>query len=141
MVSGRNRHATRPVNAILNYAYAVLKSQVRIATVSQGLDPTIGYLHACRPGRVALAYDLMEPVRPLVDRLVLDFAHSRTFSPTDFILDANGVCRLHPQLAKRATQHAIGDTTVQEVQKEKVPGHGRADRNAESGIRSSENAP
>jgi CRISPR/Cas system-associated endonuclease Cas1 len=33
---------------------------VRIATVSQGLDPTIGYLHACRPGQVALVYDLME---------------------------------------------------------------------------------
>jgi CRISPR/Cas system-associated endonuclease Cas1 len=35
MVSGRNRHATRPVNAMLNYAYAVLESQVRIASVSQ----------------------------------------------------------------------------------------------------------
>jgi CRISPR-associated protein Cas1 len=34
MVSGRNRHATHPVNAMLNYAYAVLESQVRIATVS-----------------------------------------------------------------------------------------------------------
>jgi hypothetical protein len=29
MVSGRNRHATHPVNAMLNYAYAVLESQVR----------------------------------------------------------------------------------------------------------------
>jgi CRISPR-associated protein Cas1 len=50
MVSGRNRHATHPVNAMLNYAYAVLESQVRIATVSQGLDPHVGYLHACRLG-------------------------------------------------------------------------------------------
>jgi CRISPR-associated protein Cas1 len=58
MVSGRNRHATHPVNAMLNYAYAVLESQVRIATVSQGLDPTIGYLHMCRPGRAALVHDL-----------------------------------------------------------------------------------
>jgi len=48
MVSGRNRHASHPVNAMLNYAYAVLESQVRIATVSQGLDPQVGYLHACR---------------------------------------------------------------------------------------------
>jgi CRISP-associated protein Cas1 len=46
MVSCRNRHASHPVNAILNYAYAVLEIQVRIATVSYGLDPTIGYLHA-----------------------------------------------------------------------------------------------
>lgn len=59
MVSGRNRHATHPVNAMLSYAYAVLESQVRIATVAQGLDPTIGYLYTCRPGRAAFVYDLM----------------------------------------------------------------------------------
>src|SRR5215210_8198907 len=53
----RNRHANHPVNAMLNYAYAVLESQVRIATVAQGLDPAIGYLHVCRPGRAALVYD------------------------------------------------------------------------------------
>jgi CRISP-associated protein Cas1 len=64
MVSGRNRHATHPLNAMLNYAYAVLESQVRIATVAQGLDPTIGYLHTSRHSRVALVYDLMEPLRP-----------------------------------------------------------------------------
>jgi CRISPR-associated protein Cas1 len=50
MVSGRNRHATHPVNAMLNYAYAVLESQVRISAASQRLDPTIGYLYACGPG-------------------------------------------------------------------------------------------
>jgi CRISPR/Cas system-associated endonuclease Cas1 len=35
---------------MLNYACAVLESQVRVATAAEGLDPTIGYLHACRPG-------------------------------------------------------------------------------------------
>jgi CRISP-associated protein Cas1 len=59
MVSGRNRYATLPANAMLNYAYAVLETLVRIATVSYGLDPRIGYLHASRQGRVALVYDLM----------------------------------------------------------------------------------
>jgi hypothetical protein len=49
---------------MVNYAYAVLKSQERIATVSQGLDPTIGYLHACRPGRPALVYDLIRVASP-----------------------------------------------------------------------------
>jgi len=48
--------ASHPMNAMLNYAYAVLESQVLIAAISQGLDPTIGYLHVCRPGRVALVY-------------------------------------------------------------------------------------
>jgi CRISPR/Cas system-associated endonuclease Cas1 len=60
------------VKAILSYAYAVLQSHVRIATVSQGLDPYIGYLHAIRLRRLALVYDLMEPPCPRVDHLVLE---------------------------------------------------------------------
>jgi CRISPR-associated endonuclease Cas1 len=100
---------------MLNYAYAVLESQVRIAAVSQGLDPTVGYLHAFRPRRAALVYDLMEPLRPHTDRLALGFSYSRTFSPNDFILGPDGVCRLHPQLAKQITQHAVSDAIVQEA--------------------------
>jgi CRISP-associated protein Cas1 len=115
MASGRNRHATHPINAMLNYAYAVLESQVRIETTAQGLDPHVGYLHACRRGRVALVYDLMEPVRPLVDRLVLDFVCSHTFSPSDFTVSTNGVCRLHPQLARQLTGLTMSHETIQEL--------------------------
>jgi CRISP-associated protein Cas1 len=98
---------------MLNYAFAVLESQVRIATVSQGLDPTIGYLHTCRPGRAALVYDLMEPLRPRVDRRVLDFICSHTFAPSDFVLDTDGVCRLHPQLAKEMARLTLSDGAMQ----------------------------
>ena len=42
---GGNRRATHPVNAILNYAYSMLESQVHIAALQAGLDPAIGYLH------------------------------------------------------------------------------------------------
>ncbi len=115
LLGSNNRHATHPVNAMLNYAYGVLESQVRIATVAQGLDPTIGYLHACRPGRVALVYDLMEPLRPQVDNVILEFIHSHTFSPYDFALGATGTCRLHPQLARRVARLAPSDTTSQET--------------------------
>ena len=100
---------------MLNYAYGVLESQVRIATVTAGLDPRIGYLHACRPGRVALVYDLMEPLRPQVDRLVLDFVQQRTFDPRDFVLTERGVCRLHPQLARTVARQGVSDRSVQEV--------------------------
>ena len=112
MVSGRNRHATHPVNAMLNYAYAVLESQVRIATVAHGFDPTIGYLHTSRPGRVALVYDLMEPLRPQIDCLILNFVRSRTFSPSDLLSDLNGVCRLHSQLARQVAAMALSDMVV-----------------------------
>lgn len=98
--TGTNRHATHPFNAILNYAYGVLESQVRIDTVAAGLDPTIGYLHASQPGRVALVYDLMEPLRPRVDQAILKFLSENELTPGDITVAATGVCRLHPQLAK-----------------------------------------
>lgn len=110
-----NRHAAHPANAMLNYAYAVLESQVRIATVSEGLDPTIGYLHACRPGRVALVYDLMEPLRPQVDRLVLHFVRLHPFAPSDFVLNSDGVCRLHPQLAQGMARLSLSDSALHET--------------------------
>jgi CRISPR-associated protein Cas1 len=100
---GGNRHATHPVNAILNYAYAMLESQVHTAVLEAGLDPTVGYLHASRPDRLALVYDLMEPLRPLVDRFVLRFVFSHLFTSKEFLLGPTGICRLHPLLAKRAS--------------------------------------
>jgi CRISPR-associated protein Cas1 len=96
-----NRHARHPVNAMLNYGYAVLESQVRIGIAEAGLDPSIGYLHVCQPGRQALVYDLMEPHRPEVDREVLGFVRLQTFTPRDFVIDTKGVCRLHPDLGRR----------------------------------------
>ncbi len=112
LLSGSNRNATHPVNAILNYAYGVLESQVRQATVTAGLDPTIGYLHTSRPGRMALVYDLMEPLRPQIDRLVLDFLRQRVLSASDIILTPRGVCRLHPHFARRVAMLAVDNTTV-----------------------------
>ena len=65
----------------------------------EGLDPTIGYLHADQPGRPALVLDVMEPLRPLVDLGVLRFMSRHSFEPGDFtIQDTGGVCRLVPRL-------------------------------------------
>jgi CRISPR-associated endonuclease Cas1 len=107
LLSTRNRHARHPVNAMLNYGYAVLESQVRIACARLGLDPTIGYLHSNRSGRQALIYDLMEPSRPEVDRAILEIVRTTVFEPGDFTMDNRGACRLHPELARRiaSAQH------------------------------------
>jgi CRISP-associated protein Cas1 len=96
----RNRHATHPVNAMLNYAYGMLENQVRAQIVASGLDPTIGYFHGSYRGKHALVFDLMEPLRPMVDRAVLGFVQRRVFKPGDFTLTREGVCRLNPQLAR-----------------------------------------
>jgi CRISPR-associated protein Cas1 len=97
----KNHWASHPVHAMLNYGYAVLESQVRTQLVHEGLDLTFGMMHTMRPDRPALVLDIMEPGRPLVDRAVLDFALGQTFSPADFSITLEGVCRLHPQLARR----------------------------------------
>ena len=96
----RNQNATHPVNAMLNYAYAVLESSVRSQIVGAGLDPTIGFFHGQFRGKHGLVFDLMEPLRPVVDCGVLEFVQRHVFEPADFTLTREGVCRLNPQLAR-----------------------------------------
>jgi CRISP-associated protein Cas1 len=99
-----NKFASHPVNAILNYAYAVLESQVRMHVIAEGYDPNIGYLHSPNPERPALVFDLMEPLRPVVDHKVLEFVQAHTFHPADFTIRSDGVCRLNPEMAKYVVQ-------------------------------------
>jgi len=47
-----------------------------------------------------LVYDLMEPLRPVFDRAILDIVQTHIFTPGDFTLVDTGVCRVNPQLAK-----------------------------------------
>jgi CRISPR-associated protein Cas1 len=95
-----NRNATHPVNAMLNYAYGILESQVRMQVMAAGLDPTVGILHGNARGKHGLVYDLMEPLRPIVDRTVLKFVQAHTFHPADFSISSDGVCRLNPEMVK-----------------------------------------
>lgn len=54
-------------NALLNYGYTVMRATAARAVVASGLTPTIGLFHANRGNAFALADDIMEPFRPLVD--------------------------------------------------------------------------
>lgn len=71
--SGRNRRPPEdPVNALLSFLYTLLKNDVQSSLEGVGLDPAVGYLHTLRPGRPALALDLMEELRaPLCDRMAI----------------------------------------------------------------------
>lgn len=57
-------------NRSLNYGYGVLRALVARALVAAGLHPTFGLHHSNRYNAFALADDLMEPYRPLVDQAV-----------------------------------------------------------------------
>jgi CRISPR-associated protein Cas1 len=95
-----NRNAAHPINAILNYAYAVLESEIRIKAISDGYDPTIGIMHEGNDGSSKFIFDLMEPERPNIDRAVLDFVKGHVFDPADFVIRTDGVCRLNPEMAR-----------------------------------------
>ena len=58
-------------NVLLNYGYAVLRAAVARALVSAGLHPALGLHHHNRSNAFCLADDLMEPLRPMIDRRVL----------------------------------------------------------------------
>jgi CRISPR-associated endonuclease Cas1 len=84
--AGRTRRPPRDaVNAALSYSYAVLLGETLAAVVAAGLEPRLGFLHAARAARPALALDLMEPFRPLIaDRAVLAGLNTGRFEEDHF---------------------------------------------------------
>jgi CRISPR-associated endonuclease Cas1 len=98
-LTGSPRLAANPANAILNYLYAVLESESRLAASTLGLDPGLGVLHVDTPGRDSIALDLMEPVRPHVDAYLLDWFTGETFKREWFSEQSNGNCRLFASFA------------------------------------------
>lgn len=82
----RSRRPPRnEVNALLSFLYMLLKNEVQSALEAVGLDPACGYLHALRPGRPALALDLMEELRsPVCDRAVLTLLNRGQLTGSDF---------------------------------------------------------
>ena len=111
----KNWNASHPINAMLNYAYAVLMTEMRIKAISDGYDPMIGILHDQRhydkERTPSFALDLMEPLRPVVDRAVLQLVTGETFSGADFQLQSDGVCRLNPELARLTAMRVWGHLT------------------------------
>jgi CRISPR-associated protein Cas1 len=107
---GYNRGATHPVNAMLNYAYAVLIAQTQIRLIVEGYDPTLGIMHekkALRGINPGFALDHMEPMRPVVDRAVLQLIDTVTFTGADFSIQHDGICRMNPELARRVAQLSL----------------------------------
>ncbi len=82
----RSRRPPRDrMNALLSFLYTLLRADCVAALEGVGLDPQVGFFHALRPGRPALALDLMEELRPAVaDRLALTLVNRAQLRHDDF---------------------------------------------------------
>ena len=64
------------INALLNYGYAIVRSLVARAIVGTGLHPALGLQHSNQYNGFCLADDIIEPIRPWVDKVVVDLIDS-----------------------------------------------------------------
>jgi CRISPR-associated protein Cas1 len=101
MQDGRSRRPPRDrLNALLSFLYSLWMNDCRSALEAVGLDPQVGFLHALRPGRAALALDLMEEFRPQAERLALTLINRQQLRPGDFVEREGGAISLQAEARK-----------------------------------------
>jgi CRISPR-associated protein Cas1 len=105
-LTGSGRRAVSPANTMLNYLYAILEAESRLAIAAMGLDPGLGFIHFDSKTRDSLACDLMEAVRPEVDAFVLDWIKRVTLKREWFFEQRDGTCRLMASFAGQLSQTA-----------------------------------
>lgn len=102
-------------NALLSFLYAMLMNDCRSALEAVGLDPQLGFLHAVRPGRAALALDLQEEFRSiLADRLALTLVNRGQIGANDFDEREGGAVMLN-DAGRRAVVTAWQERKQEEV--------------------------
>jgi CRISPR-associated protein Cas1 len=113
-VAGLTARGDTPSQCDADFAYAFLIAQTRSRLIVEGFDPTIGIMHekkalcGINPG---FALDHMEPMRPVVDRAVLQLIDAVTFAGAAFVIQHDGICRMNPELARRVTELAVEQCT------------------------------
>lgn len=82
---GRNRRPPKdPLNAMLSLGYTLIHAEACLTLYGMGFDPYVGFYHQIEFGRESLACDVIEPVRPLVDRFVLGLFENEVLRAEDF---------------------------------------------------------
>lgn len=98
------RGATDPVNSLLNYGYAILRNCVERGIVNAGLDSFAGFIHADRPGKHSLTFDMMEEFRSVaVDRLVIGLLNRKY----NVVMDSRGQIdeSIRKEYAEKVNEH------------------------------------
>jgi len=95
-----NVNASDEINALLNYGYAILESEIKKDINAIGLDASIGFLHEIHSGRASLVFDVQELYRWLIDLSVIQLLEERKLKKSDFIVTENYHVRLKENTAK-----------------------------------------
>jgi len=99
--TARNYNASDEINALFNYGYAILESEIKKSVNSLGLDYTIGFLHEIYQYRTPLVYDLQELFRWIIDYSIIQLLEDTPkLKKSDFILTENYNIRLRERTAK-----------------------------------------
>ena len=98
--SFRNTNAADEINALLNYGYSILESEVRKCINTVGLDPAIGFLHESTVSKSPLVYDIQELFRWLMDISIIELLEGKKLKKNDFFVTENFNIRLEESAAK-----------------------------------------
>lgn len=108
------------VNALLNYGYGMLYKEVTKSLIQAGLDPFMGFMHRHQHNRPALAYDMVEPYRPWVERLVILFCR-KTTGQTEMINDNGRLTTPFRRDFVRFTLEFLDNTKIRFNDRTKTP--------------------
>lgn len=79
------------LNALLSFAYTLLANDMESALETVGLDPYVGFMHTDRPGRISLALDMIEELRPYIaERFVINLINRKQITSNGFIKNESG---------------------------------------------------
>ena len=99
-----SRDDDTPLNAALNYGYAILLSSVNREIAARGYLTQAGICHRNEFNQFNLSCDFMEPFRPLVDRIVFDNFDGEFSKETKLLL----VDMLNQGVAYRGGTYRVG---------------------------------
>lgn len=107
----RSRGGPDRLNSLLNFLYFLLYARINATARLMALNPYLGWLHDSEDDYESLAYDLMEPFRPFVDRVALRLINRLELRADDFD-KATGDYRMTYDAARRTVErfeHGMGE--------------------------------
>jgi len=105
----REQHPQKDVlNAMLNYAYAILASEVTKMIITEKLDPYCGFLHSDLNKRKSLTYDIIEEFRqPIVDKTVITLINRKQITEENIDKRTN--------LLKKDSKYLVTKSIMQKI--------------------------